>query len=386
MLTQSNYNFFRLWRWELAKFSLQFEDRTKCAYCSPHPWERPGPGAARDGKPRFDLQRLNEAYFARLRARVKAAAERGLYVSVMLFEGCGAQFYSAEGHPFHGQNNIQGIKGEANGDRKFLEINTLNRPEIRAVQEAYLRKVIDTVNDLDNVLYEVCNEAGPYSTDWQYHMIQYVKSYEAGLPKQHPVGMTFQYQYGSNTTLFNSPADWISPNPDSATGNYNYQNNPPPGDGRKVIVSDTDHLWGVGGDSPWVWKSFLRGLNLLYMDPLDNSTWEPLPKNAEEVRRNISYTRQYARRMDLGSITPQAEICSTGYCLANAGAEYLMYQPEAGSAIAAELAPGSYNVEWFDPGAGTTFSAGAVTAGSGRQAFTPPSAGHVLLYATRRSA
>ena len=30
---------------------------------------------------------------------------------------------------------------------------------------------MDTVSDLDNVLYEVCNEAGPYSIDWQYHII-----------------------------------------------------------------------------------------------------------------------------------------------------------------------------------------------------------------------
>ena len=31
-----------------------------------------------------------------------------------------------------------------------------------ALQEAYVRKVIDTVNDLDNVLYEITNEAGVY--------------------------------------------------------------------------------------------------------------------------------------------------------------------------------------------------------------------------------
>jgi hypothetical protein len=264
LLERNNHNFLRLWRWDLPKFSFKAGAKTVEAYSAPHPWERTGPGIALDGKPRFDLKRFDETYFARLRARVNAADERGIFVSVMLFEGYGVQFYPADCHPFHRQNNLQEIKGEPDGEHKWFEINTLSRPEMRTIQEAYLRKVIDTVNDLDNVLYETCNEAGPYSTDWQYHMIRYVKSYEAWLPKQHPVGMTFQYQYGSNTTLFNSPADWVSPNPESATGSCNYKDNPPPGDGKKVILSDTDHLWGVGGDSQWVWKSFLRGLNTLF--------------------------------------------------------------------------------------------------------------------------
>jgi hypothetical protein len=38
-------------------------------------------------------------------------------------------------------------------------IETLNIPAVTALQEAYIRKVIDSVNDLDNVLYEVTNES-----------------------------------------------------------------------------------------------------------------------------------------------------------------------------------------------------------------------------------
>ena len=55
-------------------------------------------------------------------------------------------------------------------------------------------------------------------------------------------------------------------NPDAERG-FDYRHNPPTADGRKVILTDTDHLWGIGGDVPWVWKSFLRGLNPLFMDP-----------------------------------------------------------------------------------------------------------------------
>lgn len=60
---------------------------------------------------------------------------------------------------------------------------------------------------------------------------------EARKRKQHHVGMTFQYQGGTNENLFNSPADWISPNPEGG-----YRDDPPSNDGRKIVLNDTDHL------------------------------------------------------------------------------------------------------------------------------------------------
>jgi hypothetical protein len=78
-----------------------------------------------------------------------------------------------------------------------------------------------------------------------------------------------------------------------------------------VILIDTDHLWGVGGDRAWVWKSFLRGLNPLWMDPYRSSAWEPLPANAEDVRRNLGYTWRYAQKMDLAAMTPRNDLSST---------------------------------------------------------------------------
>ena len=69
-----------------------------------------------------------------------------------------------------------------------------------------------------------------------------------------------------------SPHPWPRTGPGQALDGkpkFNYRTNPPPADGRKVILTDTDHLWGVGGDVAWVWKSFLRGLNPLFMDPYE---------------------------------------------------------------------------------------------------------------------
>jgi hypothetical protein len=352
-----------------------------------------------DGKPAFDLTRFNQEYFDRLRARVKAAGDRGIYVSIMLFEGWGLQFNPMpwEGHPFNARNNINGIDGDPNRSGKGLELNMWEPPAgVWELQKVYLRRIIDAVNDLDNVLYEVVNEAGPYSTLWQYQVINFVKGYEAEKAKQHPIGMTFQYKGGSNTDLFNSPADWISPNP--AGG---YCDNPPAADGRKVILTDTDHLWGIGGNRAWVWKSFCRGLNPLFMDPYfdveegagiyDSGNIVKHDLSAEQlrdIRQALGYTRRYAEKMNLAASFPQNQLASTGYCLASLvpkKAEYLIYLPE-GPEVTVDLAaaPGPVWVEWFNPATGSRIPAESLT-GGGKRSLQAPFAGDAVLYLAQSS-
>ena len=57
-------------------------------------------------------------------------------------------------------------------------------------------RVLDTLRDMDNVLYEVVNEAIPESVSWQYHLIRFIQQYEREHQYvAHPVGMTF-FQLG----------------------------------------------------------------------------------------------------------------------------------------------------------------------------------------------
>jgi hypothetical protein len=367
-LVALNHNFIRLWRWELTEYG---QDGGPPRYTQPHPWQRIGPGTALDGKPRFDLTRFDEEYFDRLRSRVVAAGERGIYVSIMLFEGWGLQFAEPgrwKGHPFNAENNVNGIDGDLNGNGSGTEVHTLSSRAVTAIQEAYVRKVIDTVNDLDNVLYEIANESGPYSTDWQYHMIELVKSYENAKPNQHPVGMTFQWIGGVNETLFESPADWISPR-------KGYQDDMPPATGDKVVILDNDHLWGHRrGDGTWVWKSFTRGLNVIFMDPLDS---HPMRVDA---RRAMGDARRYAEKMDLAASAPRGELSSTGYALANPGFEYLAFQPKEGP-FTVDLchATGRLAVEWLDPRTGAVTTYPPVEGGR-KVTFEPPHQGRAILY------
>ena len=51
-----------------------------------------------------------------------------------------------------------------------------------------MKKVIDTLNDLPNVLWIVSQEAPGNSKWWNSHLIALIRSYEAGKPLQHPIG------------------------------------------------------------------------------------------------------------------------------------------------------------------------------------------------------
>ena len=290
------------------------------------------------------------------------------------------------------ENIIKKIEADAEAECKVIRDKASQ--EITKIQEAYVSKVIDTVNDLDNVLYEIVNESGKYSTEWQYHLINFIHEYEKGKPKQHPVGMTFQFnrdenQKGSNKALFDSPADWISPNPEGG-----YTDNPPIADGSKVILTDTDHLWGIGGNQAWVWKSFCRGLNPLFMDPYLEVKGEgrsvafteymssdlALDPKWETIRRNLGYTLSYAKRMNLAKAVPMNDLVSTRYCLANLGVEYLAYLPDGGK-VAVDLsdASGELNVEWFDPGNGIVADKGKVIGGK-KQTLEAPFDGDAVVY------
>jgi hypothetical protein len=383
-LERQHHNFIRLWRWELTRWTGWADKDKRVRYCAPHPWKRIGPAMALDGKPKFDLRQLDESYFERLRARVAAAGKRGIYVSVMLFEGWELSFAPWDAHPFNAANNVQGIDGDTNRDGKGTEVVTLEVPAVTRIQEAYTRHVIDTLNDLDNVLYEIANECHAGSTEWQYHMIRYIHEQEQSKPKQHPVGMTFQYPGGTNAALFESPAEWISPNREAETP-YAYHDNPPVADGRKVVVSDTDHLWGVGGTREWVWKSFLRGHNPIWMDPYDGSSiWEPVPGNAVDVRRNLGLARQLAERIDLAQMAPRPDLASTKYCLAHPGSEYVVYLPSGGQVeVDLSAAAGSLTTEWLRTSDGTNHAAGEIAGGS-RQSLQSPLSGDAVLHLKAR--
>lgn len=378
-LVAHRHNFIRLWTWEQPHSAD--DDPAHPLFFTPFPWPRTGPGTASDGKPRFDLDKLDAAYFRRLHDRVAAARDRGIYVSVMLFDGWDlANGYNASdgGFPMASGNNVNGV---AATPAEFL---SLSSSAITARQEAYVRAVIDAVNDLDNVLYEVANESDRSADTlaWQNHMIDLVKAVEAGKPKQHPVGMTAMYPGGMDSDLYASHADWISPTDPKA-----------PGDGRKVVLNDTDHSYGwqaLQQDGPaaqraWVWETLCRGAAPLFMDPYlepwagrNNPSGTTLDPQWDTMRDALGHTALYAGKLNLERAVPSPALCSTGFCLAEPGRQYLVYQPSSGG-FTLTVAAGAYRFEWFNPATGRTGDTGMMTLGAERHSFTPPFSGDAVL-------
>jgi len=389
-LERHHHNFIRLWAWDSTTWDTRANGKLGKDFVhvvAPLPWARTGPGQALDGKPKFDLKKLDPVYFERLRTRVSAAGKRGIYVSVMLFEGWGLMHgnqgraapagWAWRSHPFHPGNNINGVNAGKSGDPTSAAVHSLTHPDVNAIQATYIRKVVDTVNDLDNVLYEVINEGG--QKDWDWWAVKTIHDYERTKPKQHPVGIT---GHGAERldSMLASPADWISPG--RVDG---FAENPPAWEGKKVSLLDTDHIWGVGGNAAWVWKSFLRGHNPLFMDPYDGSVLgTPGDKQWEPIYRALGYTRRFAERMNLVKMTPQNKLASTAYCLANPGEEYLIYQPKAGEAFSVELKASKYRYEWFDPAKGEAAGEGRADSDGKAQEFKAPFAGDAVLYLKAR--
>jgi hypothetical protein len=385
-LNRYGHNFIRLWTWDSVTWDTRANrglGKDFVHRVAPLPWARVGADKALDGQPRFDLNQFDPLYFERLHARVSEAGRREIYVSVMLFEGWGLMHgnrgraapagWAWRGHPFHPDNNVNGINAGVKGDPNSGRPHSLGNRDANAIQAAYIRKVVDTVNDLDNVLYEVINEGGEQKWDWW--VVETLREYERGKPKQHPIGIT---GHGAEDvkSMLASPADWISPG--SRDG---YKDDPPAWDGKKVSLLDTDHVWGIGGNQAWAWKSFLRGHNPLFMDPYDGEVlgkrfdpqWEP-------VRRSLGFARRLSLRVDLAAMTPHDELASTKYCLADPGAEYLVYVPR-GNKVTVDLtkAKRKLTVSWIDCTSGETRGGDAVS-GNGKREFASPTAGDYVLH------
>lgn len=399
MLVAHHHNFTLLWATELPTFrGLPTTASAPPDFSvTPQPWQRTGPGNASDGKPKFDLTQFNQAYSDRLRDRVRQLNAAGVYAGIYLFTGEWLlRFrFAGDGYPFTGANNVNGLD-----DGGGLGSVTMTAPNaITTLQDAYVKKVIDTLNDLPNVLWIVSEEAPKDSIWWNSHLIALIRSYEVGKPLQHPIGYGV-LEDNKDATILDSDADWIAPAAKISPTTSRGSGHPPD----KVNINDSDHSYfGIWNDSPQVnrnyfWINFTNGNQTLFMDPYvvyyprENRNLCPAPVNGissqpdrrwENVRATMGAIRSYADRMNLAAMTPQGKLSSTGHALVSVNAahpEYLIYAP-AGGRFTVDMSgsKGKFAVEWLHPATGVKIAGTEVSGGTTR-AFTPPFRGDAVLY------
>ena len=406
-LTAHGHNFTLLWITEMPKFCgfPATAGSPPDLIAGPLPWLRTGPGNATDGGLKFDLNRFNAGFFDRLRARVEALNRAGIYTGVYLFTGEWLNIFrcASDGYPYTGANNINGVDDGYMDGKKGTGSITMTAPNgITRFQDAYVEKVIDTLNDLPNVLWIVSEEAPANSTWWNDHQIAHVRAYESTKPHQHPIG--YAALIGStDAVLYNSDADWVAPaariSPAVSCGSGHPR--------CKVNVNDSDHsYWEMWHHTPQVnrnyaWENFMQGNQVLFMDPYvayyprESRNLCASPKNAicsgpdnryDNFRDNLGYILRYSRKLNLAKVTPYNSLSSTGYCLAqtpSVGGEYLVYAPSGGPFtvdLSAMSGSRTLSVEWFNPSTGVAIPGAPVPAGSSSQTFRPPFDGDAVLY------
>lgn len=420
-LNHYNHNFLRLWVWEhFRRISDGDEVSPKgeeSLVLPPHVYQRTGPGNAIDGLPKFNLEAFDQAYFDRLRQRVITAGENGIWVSVLLFqgwsiEGLGVQANTQwEGHPLNLQNNINDIDGDYDHDGRGWEVHTRVNPKVNAIHDAYVIKVIETVGDLDNVLYEISNETVAtdvgetchhvtHVKDWMYHVINLIHHYERQRGfGPHPVGISNirPTPEGSmaddwNPYLFESPAEYVSPNGNRWNGDERWKKDPPAATGTKVVIADTDHiqpsLHGGPGMRSWQWRTFTRGhsMNAVEGDPEQGADWVTPDDSAA-----MQAIARYVDKVDLARMRPHNSLSSTRYCLADPGHTYIVYQPRKGLDGSSQGFPfeldvpaGIFQYEWFHPETHRIIEAGEQHIEQGITTFTPPFNDHAVLFLQRQ--
>jgi hypothetical protein len=404
MLVAHHHNFTLLWQTELPVFrGLPTQaNASPDFFVTPQPWQRTGPGKASDGKPRFDLTKFNQAYFDRLRARVQQLNAAGIYAGVYLFSGEWLlRFrFSGDGYPLTRENNVNSI--DDGGGVKSVTMSASNA--ITGIQDAFVRKLIDTINDLPNVLWIVSQEAPPGSAWWNNHLISLTRAYETRKPLQHPIG------YGvlsdnNDATILNSDADWIAPavkiSPTRSCGSGH--------PACKVNINDSDHSYfGMWNDSAqanrnYFWINFTQGNQTLFMDPYvvfyprekRNLSVSPVhgigsapDPRWDNVRDTMGYIRAYADQLNLAAMAPRGDLSSTDHALVSAAparSEFLVYARSGGN-FTVNLAgvDGLLAVEWMNPATGAK-TAGALVSGGSTLTFTPPFGGDAVLYLRRNA-
>ncbi len=390
-----NLNYLRNWViWSTGSGRMAPVNR---AVAYPMPYKRvAGYGKANDGGDKFDVYQFDEAFFERLRNRCKDLQKRGVYISIMLFEvygfldgeACGDPVQTLwDGNVFNKANNVNGIHVDYDNDGRGIEFFYTEDETIYKLQREYVRKVIDTVNHLDNVIYEIANEL--YAPQWQREMIRYVKGYEKTEPKQHLVLMSSggrmpggQGKHGAwkqmaKDVLVESGADCFAVAGGWNSGRYREKNPPVDHSGKPAFV-DMDHVAPGSDDVGFVWSAFTRGYHFnLYDKPFESPDSEG--PNWQRARCDVGKTVEYAGRIDLVHMSPRDDLSSTTFCLAKPGCEYIVYQPGSSSFTISALEPGEqYYYEWYDTQRHRVAETGRAKASGPVMQFTPANGGMVL--------
>ncbi len=366
------------------------------------PWERPGPGQANDGKPRFNLDQFNDAYWKRAVAYFEDAKKQGIFPLIQVWDECSCESAPSgeerwNKNPFNPDNNINDLpdlpRGVADGDRDNAFYNVKNEKLMR-YQDRFVREALDRLGRLP-VIWDVGNEVGLDSRigdDWIRHWADFFKAYE----KEHPgVRILSTIDCNLNNGYYDRINNFDVINVHGAHGPHatmpfhlKGQPDKNPGDSRvnvkklqadleywynrykkplvnSRITSDPDRKRGID-DRPGnaletrhiLWGHFLSAAHFISFRNDAENSWAP---QALTTERQQAQLRKFIDGFEFWKCTPRLEdIVKTpdAVVLAEAGRQYTFYAPNGphfGNSFTADLSGAegkTFQARWFDPRAG----------------------------------
>ncbi len=301
------------------------------------PWARSAEAGYANGGSKFDLDKWDEAYFARLKDFITEAGKRDIVVELDLF----SNYYDTAKWrlcPLYHANNINNVGNFENHE----EVLSMKHPEVVAAQEKMVRKIVSELKDMDNLYYEICNE--PYFGDtlslqeWQKHMTAVVADAEKDFTYRHLVS----HNVANGSRKIEAP--------DSLVSIFNFHYAKPPvavamNYGLKKVTGDNETGFNGIEDIQYrteAWDFIVAGGGLFnhldYSFTVGNETGTFIVEKGQpggggkNLRSQLQILAKTIRSYDFVSMEPHSDLVSGWFpqavtirVLAHPGKEYLVY-------------------------------------------------------------
>jgi hypothetical protein len=338
---------------------------------APNPYLRTGPGQSNDGGPKFDLDRFDQSYFDYWRRIVEYARNRGVVVQLVMMDGWHALEDLVE-------DNGPGLRWGLPYDYFFSSnnVNTLGLfstaelfdpgHRVFGYQQALVRKIVDTLGDLPNIVWEIANESG--HTDWELRLADVVTAHERS--RQFPTHLVMPRDLPGHQFVAGQCDN--APVPAHTDLVAAFREN-------RVLISDNDC---IGADTPDIrrfkaWAALTAGAQINFFHYELVRPQVLASEDAKSGMRYVGLQQKFVQDLgiDLAGMKPADGEVTYGWALGRSGSEYIIYM--AGRSTSIPSLTTVSRAVWFNPRDGNSFSAGV------GPTFTAPDGQDWVLYVKR---
>jgi hypothetical protein len=365
----------------------------RIGYDAPELW----PWTRTNGK--FDLTRFNAAYFDRLHELIRLADVNGIVVVIQVHDGWTKTKFA--GHPFNVANG-----GPLTDKAQFVELHDYDRamppafdPQWTRPQkhqyylERFCERLIRATANTPNVMFEIFNEGEWYDARrlraFQMHFLNFFKARTSQpliVNDDHVRGVpSFRGELKADILSHHTPRWDNLPPAQVFFDHYSREFESTPA--KPMFFSEPVPSY-EGGDGATetallrlLWGSALAGASVVIQNDASFGfdPRSPMAAQADQCDRILDLEGHLARffhrtGVDFAAMKPEGRLASTGVCLANVGAEYVVFAPQ-GKAFTVNLTAAqnmTFLARWYDPRTAQFQDAGRVTGGNASEPFISP--------------